>query len=131
MVNFLITLLIAQAATQSTHALALRPNFGQVRASSLLTLIFIGLTFSLPFDSIPSLQAAFLGASFVGMTEPHRLSRKELMVASLIFGFIFQFLIIYLKGFGGALGLSAFVSCLVTYFLFKKGPSIYRGRKKF
>lgn len=120
---------ITQLATQATHALALRPEIGTVRASSLLTLIFIGITFNLPFDSVPSLQAAFLGASFVGMTQPHRLSRKELVVASLLFAFIFQFLIIYLKGYGGALGFSAFVSCLVTYFLFKKGPSIIWGRK--
>ncbi len=131
MVSFLLTHIVSQVATQATHQLALRPGFGPVRASSLFTLIFIGLTFTLPFAVIPTLHAACLGASFVGMTEPTRLSRKELAFASLIFAFIFQFLIIYLKGFGGALGLSAFVSCLVTYFIFKKGPGIYRGRKKY
>lgn len=115
MVNFLLILVVSQVATQATHALALKENFGSVRASSFLTLVFIGLTSSLSFPAIPALQAVFLGSSFVGMTDPKRLTRFQLFFASLIFCFIFQFLIFYLKGLGGALGLSAFISCLITY----------------
>ncbi|MBA2405931.1 MAG: hypothetical protein H0V66_14235 [Bdellovibrionales bacterium] len=115
MVNLLLVVLISQLSTQATHTLALKENFGAVRASSFLTLVFIGLTFTLPFEIIPTLQAVFLGSSFVGMTDPKRLSRWQLFIASLIFCVNFQFLIGYLKVFGGALGLSAFIACLITY----------------
>lgn len=115
MVNLILILIVSQIATQATHALALKEHFGSVRASSLLTLIFIGLTIPFSYEMIPALQAVFLGSSFVGMTDPKRLSRMQLFFASLIFCFIFQFLIIYLNGLGGVLGLSAFLSCLMTY----------------
>jgi len=115
MVNFFIILVISQIATQLTHTLAFEKNMGSVRASSLLTLFFIGLTYSLSFEIIPTLQAVFLGSSFIGMSDPIRLSRKQLFFASLIFCLIFQFLIFYFKGLGGTLGFSAFVSCLFTH----------------
>jgi len=120
-VNFLLILLVSQIATQATHALALKDNFGGVRASSFLTLVFIGLTGPLSYEMIPTLHAVFLGSSLVGMTDPKRLSRKQLFIASLIFCFNFYFLLGYLKGYAGTLGLSAFISCLLTHLLSRRG----------
>lgn len=120
MVNFLIILIISVIATQLTHELSLKNNIGAVRASSGLTLLFIGLTFTISHPIISSLHAVFLGSSFVGMTEPKRLTRSQLAVASLTFCLIFNYLLFHLKGFAGTLGLSAFVSCLITYFLEKQ-----------
>lgn len=110
MVNFLIILLVSQIATQLTH------NYGTVRASAGFTLAFIGLTFAFPFAIVPTLHAVFLGSSFVGMTDPKRLSRVQLMIASFIFCLIFTFILGHLQGFGGTLGVSAFSACGITYF---------------
>lgn len=111
MVDFLIILIVSQIATQLTH------NYGTVRASAGFTIAFIGLTFAFPFAIIPTLHAVFLGSSFIGMSDANRLTRKQLALASLIFCFIFSYILHYLKGYGGILGFSAFAACLVTYFL--------------
>lgn len=117
--DIFITLLVSQIAAQSTHALALTKHFGSVRASSFLTLIFIGIT---TFFSVPhaiTLQAVFLGSSFVGMTDPKRLTRLQIFFASVLFSLIFTFLTSYLKGPGGVLGFSAFLSCLIIHFAWR------------
>jgi hypothetical protein len=114
MVIFLLYFSVALVATFGTHHLAQNNKIGSVRASSLLTLAFCLITYPISYELIPSLQAAFFGASFVGMASPTRLSKIQLFIASIVFSFIYVFLIHHLKGIGGALGFSAFVSCLIT-----------------
>lgn len=114
-----IILIISQIAAQSTHSLALTKYFGSVRASSFLSLVFIAITSFFTIPESGTLQAAFLGASFIGMTDPERLSRLQIGFSSVIFSFIFYFLIHYLKGAGGILGFSAFMSCLTTHFIWQ------------
>lgn len=113
----ILTLLISQVAAQLTHALALTKHFGSVRASSFLSLLFIGMTSLIVSPMIPTLQAVFLGSSFIGMTDPKRLSRIQIALTSIIFSFIFHYLVIYLKGAGGVLGFAAFTSCLTVHFI--------------
>lgn len=117
MVKLLLIFLVAQFATQGTHYLALTKKMSGVRASSLVTLIFIGLTFFLPYEHLDILHAVCLGGSFVGMSDPQRLSVKQLGIASLVFAFFFHFCIHFFKGIGGALGFSAFISCVFIYFI--------------
>lgn len=109
--------IVSQLATQLTHHLALKENIGGVRASSFLTLIFIALTSLFTWDYLLILQAVFLGSTFVGMTDPKRLSRVELVFASLIFCSLFHFFIHLMHGLGGTLGVSALMSCVLTYAL--------------
>lgn len=118
---FLITLIVSQVATQLTHSLALTKHFGSVRASSFLTLVFIGLTSFIAHPMIPTLHAVFLGSSFIGMTDPERHSRLQLILSSFIFSIFFTFLIRYLSGAGGVLGFSAFISCLIVHFIWRLG----------
>ena len=119
--TLILTLIVSQTAAQLTHALALTKHFGSVRASSFLTLLFIGLTSFSVHPLIPVLQAVFLGSSFVGMTDPKRLNKMQIFLSSIIFSFIFHFLIIYMKGPGGVLGFSAFTSCLIVHFIWRIG----------
>jgi hypothetical protein len=114
MVIFLLYLSVALVATFGTHYFAQFNKFGSVRASSLLTLAFCLITYPISHELIPSLQSVFFGASFVGMASPDRLFKIQLFIASIVFSFIYVFLIHHLKGIGGALGFSAFVSCLIT-----------------
>jgi hypothetical protein len=55
------------------------------------------------------------------MTDPTRLSRLQIFLSSLIFSFIFSFMVVYLKGAGGVLGFSAFMSCLIVHFIWWLG----------
>lgn len=128
--TLIMTLIVSQVAAQLTHALALTKHFGSVRASSFLTLLFIAMTSLLTNPLIPTLHAVFLGSSFVGMTDPKRLSRLQIGLSSIIFSFIFTFLIAYLKGPGGVLGFSAFISCLIVHFIWWFGTKqILRFRR--
>lgn len=119
--TLLLTLIVSQTAAHLTHILAQTKHFGSVRASSFLTLLFIGLTSFLSSPLIPILQAVFLGSSFVGMTDPKHLNALQITLSSLIFSFIFHFLLLYMKGPGGVLGFSAFTSCLIVHFIWRIG----------
>lgn len=110
----LIYLGVTLVASYGTHLLSQNQKFGPVRASSLLTLAFCLITYPIPHEMIPSIQAAFYGATFVGMASPNKLSKIQLFIACLIFSYIYVFMIHHLEGIGGALGFSAFVSCLFT-----------------
>ena len=116
---FVISLIISQIGAHGTHLLVMKKDHGPVRISSFLTLFFIGLTTLIESPKIEALQAIFFGSSFIGMSDSARLTKTQLSMASLLFVLIFIFLIHHLKGIGGAIGFSAFVSCLVIYSLSK------------
>lgn len=118
--KFLIIAVVAQVSTQLTHYLIIEKKMGSIRASTLVTLLFIAFSMPFHFEIIPTLHAVCLGASFVGMTDPKRLSIWKLRLASVAFALVFSTMIQHLKGLGGALGTSAFVSCLFIYGFSKK-----------
>lgn len=60
-----------------------------------------------------------LGATFVGMSESERMGFKSLTLASIVFALTFFYLVPFNPGFGGALGLAAFCSCILVYFMKK------------
>jgi hypothetical protein len=105
-------LMVAVAATLATHDLALHRKWGGVRASSGITLAFIAGSSLVPGPHATTLQAICLGASFVGMSEPHRLSYRQLAVASVGFVGLFHLLVPRLTELGGVLGLAAFIACV-------------------
>ncbi len=116
---FIEVYLISLIAIHFTHYLVIKKNFHSVRASSLCTLIFIALTSFQVGPTTYLLRAAFFGGSFIGMSDSKRLTRWQLSLAGLIYSFIYCYLIQHLKGIGGALGFSAFFSCLVIYLIQK------------
>ena len=120
--NFFLILLTAQMATQLTHYLAQKKTFGPVRASSFITLIFIGVTLPFNFEIKEILHSVCLGASFVGMSDPMRLTSRQLGLASIAFALFFYYFIHHFTGLGGALGFSAFVGCLTIWV----GLSLFR-----
>jgi len=129
MVNFLFLVLVAQMSTQATHFLALQKKLGAVRASAIVTLLFVGMTLPIASDFFSVLHAVCFGASFVGMSDPKRLSVKQLALASFVFALFFHFFIHYFKGLGGALGFSAFMACLlihVAHHVFAQHPGRWR-----
>lgn len=99
-----------------TFYLSYHPRFTSVRASSLLTLLFyLGLFMS---GVAPDLWAgAFFGGSFVGMSAPHRFGVMAVTVAASLFAVCYEFLLPYIAGVGGALGVSAFLSVAAVHLL--------------
>lgn len=112
-------LVVSVLGAEITYFLIHKYHQPTVRASSLSALLFALAVSALNISFGNALQAAFFGATFVGMTDKSRLGWKRVFVASLVFGLIFVFLIPLAKGIGGSLGTAAFVSSSVVYLLSK------------
>ncbi len=100
----------------STYVLSQKRPFGAIRASTLLSilsyLIFWGIGVEAELYSV-----VFFGGSFVGMSASHRFGYFSVTLGSIFFAFFYIFLIPLLKGYGGALGLSAFLSVALTHLI--------------
>ncbi len=119
MILNLMTVLASVFGAQATFFLVHEKRFTAVRASSAATLVFALLTgfWSAPF--VMAMQAAFFGSTFVGMTSNSRMGKKRVLLASLLFAFVFICVLPSLKGLGGGLGTAAFVSSTTVYFVEK------------
>ena len=119
MVDLSIFISIALASTIGTGWLIRAKNFPPVRASSLLTVFIVSTVMLLDLKFGNRIAPVVLGATFVGMSESERLGYKSLSFASIVFSLVFFYLIPFNPGFGGALGLAAFCSCILVYGLKK------------
>lgn len=119
MMGYLMITFASIVGAQSTFYLIHEKRLSAVRASSGATLVFALCTMFFSYSVIASLQAAFFGATFVGMTSNTRMGRKRVFLASLLFTVIFICVIPSLQGLGGGLGTAAFVSSAVVYFVEK------------
>lgn len=106
--------LVSALGAEITFAMIHRFRFSTIRASTLSTLVFAGLLFLANFPDQRVLQAAFFGATFVGMTDKSRLGWKRVLLASQVFALCYVFLIPFAQGVGGGLGASAFLSCAIV-----------------
>ncbi|WP_413560632.1 hypothetical protein [Bdellovibrio sp. HCB209] len=110
-------LLVSMVSAQITYHLIHKWHWATIRASALPTLIFVILLSLLDINLDGALRAAFFGATFVGMTDKSRLGWRRVLLASIIFGLVFTFLIPLAKGIGGGLGAAAFAGSAVVYAL--------------
>ena len=98
----------------STFLLAKRNRFDAIRASSSLSVIafivFYSATVQFEFYSL-----VFFGGTFVGMSAPKRFGLYSQIVAAVLFALLFENLVPFIKDYGGALGLSAFLSVCVCH----------------
>ena len=113
---------ISLLATHLTYWLAHAKKMSPVRAASLVTLVFIGISSLFASALLLPLQTTFYGGAFVGMSEPSRLSEKKVLLASGVFAFIFYGLqqvdFVHFKGgVGGTLGATAFISSLIVFWI--------------
>ncbi|WP_413578044.1 hypothetical protein ACLVWU_05870 [Bdellovibrio sp. HCB290] len=119
-------LLVAAISSQITYYLIHHKHWPTVRASAFPTLVFVILLQISGINWDGTLQGAFFGATFVGMTDKSRLGWKRVLIASMVFGMIFTFLIPLARGIGGGLGAAAFASCSAVYFLTKIAKKLQR-----
>lgn len=93
-------------------------GYGPVRSSAFPSLV-IGLIFHFWGTSLPDLlhtvPTIYIGASFVGMVSSNVMSGyKRVGTAGFIYGVIYLNSSLFFQGFGGALGMTAAISVLVT-----------------
>ncbi|TMP61214.1 hypothetical protein CWB77_09725 [Pseudoalteromonas sp. S1610] len=118
----LIYPLLALLGAFLTFYLAKHNRFDGIRASAALSiiayLIFAQLSLNAELYSI-----VFFGGTFIGMSAPHRFGVYTLASSAIIFSLFFAYLVPILDGFGGALGISAFLSvCICHVFILLGAP---------
>lgn len=109
-------IIISQLGAYVTFILSQRNRFDAIRASAGLSLLAYGI-FTLIDINAQMYSTVFFGATFIGMSAPTRFSNKTIIVSALFFALFFIYLVPLLKGFGGALGLSSFLSICLTHSL--------------
>ncbi len=118
-------ILVCLASSQLTRLLTERYSIGLVRASAGSTLAFVLLLSIFPVPEKDTVSAAFLGASFIGMSRPSLFTARDLLFAALIFAGFFLYALPFNQGLGGALGLAAFGSSLIVHrFRYRLSPSL-------
>jgi hypothetical protein len=115
MVVITVFILAAITGTLMTSFLIRVKEFSPVRSSSFVTIVLVSLVMIFDREWADKIAPVILGSTFVGMSEPARLGYKSLSLASVVFTFVFLFIIPFNPGFGGALGLGAFCSCILIY----------------
>ncbi|MDB2356106.1 hypothetical protein C7Y70_02055 [Pseudoalteromonas sp. KS88] len=110
----LLSILVSLLGAFLTFFLAKYERIGAIRASATLSIIaytlflFLGLNAEL-------YSMLFFGGTFIGMSAPKRFGFYTLCSASILFSILFHYLVPLLYSYGGALGLSAFLSVCVCH----------------
>lgn len=123
MVNILLILISILFGSFLTRWILQHIKTSSVRVSSALTLIVFLLIGFFENEMKFELSSAFLGGTFVGMTDFDKLSSFGLLLADLLYALFFYFILPFNFGLGGALGFGAAISCLLIHtFLIRVFP---------
>jgi hypothetical protein len=98
----------------STVLLAKYKPIGTIRASAITSIIAYCLFLAFT-DSAQLYGTLFFGGTFIGMSAPTRFGVYSITSSAIIFSLLFEHLIPIIKGFGGALGMSAFLSVCICH----------------
>lgn len=110
-------LLISLLGAISTYLLAKRNRFDAIRASSCLSILAYGIFYLVGLNT-ELYSLVFFGSTFVGMSAPIRFGLESICLSAVLFTLFFEYLIPHLTGFGGALGISAFLSVCISHIAF-------------
>ncbi len=105
-----------------TFLLAKHRLFSAISASSSLSIIAYCIFYG--FNLHPELYSAiFFGGTFIGMSAPKRFGLYTITCAAVIFAIPFEYLVPKISNYGGALGISAFLSvCACHIFILFGAP---------
>jgi hypothetical protein len=112
-ITILATSVVAALLTQE---LSIPRRFGAVRASAIVSLIFSLVIYIFPGNNtVLVMPPVAMGASFVAMSSRKVIpNRKWMIIAGLIFSFVFLLTSPSLEGYGGVLGTGACVSVIMA-----------------
>jgi uncharacterized MnhB-related membrane protein len=98
----------------STFFLAQHNRFDAIRASASLSIIAY-LVFNLLALNPALYSIVFFGGTFIGMSAPHRFGVYTITSSAILFSLLLEYLVPMLDGYGGALGVSAFLSVCICH----------------
>ena len=107
-------IIISLIGAMATFLLAKRNRFDGIRASTSLSIIAYWVFYAANLN-VELYSLVFFGSTFVGMSAPKRFGLYTQFIAALIFSLLFEYLVPLINGYGGALGLSAFLSVCVCH----------------
>ncbi|MCQ8877988.1 hypothetical protein NQT69_08270 [Pseudoalteromonas shioyasakiensis] len=110
----LVTILISLLGAFLTYFLAKHDKVGAIRASAILS-ISAYITFAIAGFNSELYTTLFFGGTFIGMSAPKRFGLYTLFSASIIFSILYYYFVPLVQSYGGALGLSAFISVCVCH----------------
>lgn len=108
----IVSILLALLGAFSTFYLAKHHRIGAIRASAILSIATYLILLPTEFNA-QLYSTVFFGGTFIGMSAPKRFGIYTLFSASIIFAVMFENLIPYFNNYGGALGVSAFLSVCI------------------
>lgn len=117
---FLFIIIISLFGTILTYWLNNEKRFGPIKASAIPAFIV-----AIPLQLVPVsgflalVPMIFFGATFVGMSNDKTIGWMAVIASSLLYAIIFHFIYPYFNGYGGALGATACLSCLMGVLLQK------------
>ena len=116
----LFILITSLFGTILTYWLNNKKGCGPIKASAIPTFII-----AIPLQLIPVsgfialVPIVFFGATFVGMSNDKTIGWMAVIISSVLYAIIFHFIHPYFNGYGGALGATACLSCLMGVLLQK------------
>ena len=119
-ITLLFIIITSLFGTIITYWLNNKKGFGPIKASSIPAFIV-----AVPLQLIPVsgfielVSIVFFGATFVGMSNDKTMGWMAVIISSLLYAIIFHFIHSYFNGYGGALGATACLSCLIGVLLQK------------
>jgi hypothetical protein len=97
-----------------------KKGFGPINSSAIPSLIIAIPLQLFPISGfIALIPVIFFGATFVGMTNEKTLSWLYVLISSVFYACAFHFIHHYFNGYGGALGVTACLCCLIGLLLQK------------
>lgn len=115
--NYFYYICASLVGAHATFWLRHHAKLDSIRAATLTSLVFIGLTSPFHVAVIPKLQGAFYGSCFVGMSDASKLSERDILISALLFSALFCVVSQFPISLGGSLGAAAFIACILTHYL--------------
>lgn len=118
--TFFFTIIISLFGTVITYWLNNKKGYGSIKASAIPTFII-----AIPLQLIPVsgfvalVPIVFFGSTFVGMSNDKTIGWISVITSSVLYAITFHFIHPYFNGYGGALGATACLSCLMGVLLQK------------
>ena len=119
-------IVIGSIGAYGTCVLSPHPHIGKIRAAMGLNLILGCVLFFYEIPDEKIIASLFLGSTFVGMSDPKALNKKDLILALILYELLYFYFFQHLRFLGGALGSLAFMASglspkIKNYFFKKSG----------
>ena len=116
----LFTVITSLFGTTLTYWLNNKRGYGPIKASAIPTFIIAIPLQLIPVSGFTALvPIVFFGATFVGMSNDKTIGWIAVITSSVLYAMVFHFIYPYFNGYGGSLGATACLCCLMGVLLQK------------